>query len=316
MNEFDRIAAYFAPLASSPGAAGLKDDVAELSEAPAHSTLVATVDALVEHIHFLPSDPIDSVARKLVRVNVSDILSKGAKPTEALLTLGWPEARPEDDLATFADALGNELKKWGIHLVGGDTVNVPKSLFLSLTLMGHSPGASPIRRSGARVGDIIWVTGEIGWGAIGLEAALQDGAVDAIERYRVPEVPPLGMAEILSAHATGTMDISDGLLADLGKLAEASEVAAHIEASTVPLARSAGDFDKAISQLAGGDDYQFLFTTAPEARDMIRQACAEIGVSVTEIGHVTDGHGVHVTWRGIQQSLPHRLGFAHGEANG
>ena len=158
MSEFDWIARYFAPLVTTERAAGLLDDVAELSS---HARIITT-DALVEGVHFLPSDPIETVARKLVRVNISDILAKGGVPGEALLTLGWPKGRAEADLAGFAKALGEELDHWGASLIGGDTVTAPGGLFLSLTLTGHiATGEHIIRRSGAKAGDGIWITGKI-----------------------------------------------------------------------------------------------------------------------------------------------------------
>src|SRR5262245_54079007 len=157
MDEFDLIRTYFAPLAASPGADGLRDDVAEVAPG-----LIATKDAIVEGIHFLPDDPIGTVAQKLVRVNVSDIIAKGGKPDAALLALVWPTSRPVAEISDFARALGADLARWGAHLVGGDTTSTDGPLTLTLTLLGKVGGSGPVRRSGARAGDDIWVTGVIG----------------------------------------------------------------------------------------------------------------------------------------------------------
>lgn len=160
MAERDWIGKYFAPLAASAGAAGLSDDTAQLGTWK--RPVAVTTDAMVEGVHFLAADPIASIARKLVRVNVSDILSAGALPREALLTLGWPAERPEAELAAFAGAFSEELSRWNIALIGGDTVASPLGLFLSLTLTGECVGEALVRRGGAGAGDDLWVTGEIG----------------------------------------------------------------------------------------------------------------------------------------------------------
>ncbi|MEO1406205.1 MAG: thiamine-phosphate kinase, partial [Pseudomonadota bacterium] len=232
MSEFDWIAKYFAPLAKGAGAVGLTDDVAQLVP----ENRIITTDALIETVHFLSTDPIDTVARKLVRVNVSDVLAKGAKPAEALLTICWPKTRTEDQLRRFAEAFGDELAKWDIDLAGGDTVTSPSTLFLSLTLTGALPeGAGPIRRSGAKPGDTVWITGEIGWGGVGLADAKANKSSEAAGRYRVPEIPSITLADTILTHANASMDVSDGLVADLTKLLTASGCGAEIALDTVPL---------------------------------------------------------------------------------
>ncbi|HAW54704.1 MAG TPA: thiamine-phosphate kinase, partial [Hyphomonas sp.] len=176
MAEKDWIAKYFAPLARAGGAAGLRDDLAQLADSK--SPTVITVDALVEGVHFLASDPVASVDQKLVRVNVSDVYAAGALPSEALLTLGWPKERPESDLAEFASALGAELDAFDIHLIGGDTVRSPGGLFLSLTMTGTCLGETPVRRMGAGPDEDIWVTGRVGAAYLGFDA-IQKGAVES-----------------------------------------------------------------------------------------------------------------------------------------
>jgi thiamine-monophosphate kinase len=298
MDEFDLIRRYFAPLVTSPGADGLRDDVAEIQPG-----LIATKDAIVEGIHFLPDDPISTVAQKLVRVNVSDIIAKGGKPDAALLALVWPKSRPVAQLDDFARALGTDLARWGAHLVGGDTTSTDGPLTLSLTLLGRVNARGPVRRSGAMVGDDVWVSGTIGDGWLGLmvaKGAFGQMTAEArnflVSKYRVPEPPRLPFADLVAVHATGSIDVSDGLIADAGHVAEASGVSVMIEAASVPLSAAGYGFltnAKADLRalLTGGDDYQTLFTAPASARGAIEAA----GQQVTRIGRVEQGAGVVVT---------------------
>jgi thiamine-monophosphate kinase len=285
MDEFDLIRRYFAPLATSPGADQLRDDVAEIAPG-----LIATKDAIVEGIHFLPDDPIATVAQKLVRVNVSDIIAKGGKPDAALLALVWPKGRDATQLGDFSRGLGKDLERTGGPLT------------LSLTLLGRVGARGPVRRSGAQVGDDVWVSGTIGDGWLGLMAAKGAfGKLSAearnlmVSRYRVPEPPRLRFADLVAQVATGSIDVSDGLVADAGHVAEASGVALVIEAVRVPLsAVGEGYLTNAKADLrallVGGDDYQTLFTAPSSARGMI-EASKE---AVARIGRVEAGAGVKV----------------------
>lgn len=302
MNEFDLIRSYFAPLATSAGADGLRDDVAEIARLEDGMGLIATADAIVEGVHFLPDDPIESVAQKLVRVNVSDILAKGGKPDAALLALIWPRHRPQAEIADFARGLGKDLARWGAHLVGGDTTATDGPLTLSLTLLGRVGPRGPVRRSGAVVGDDIWVSGTIGDGYLGLLAATGKlGVLSAearnllVSRYRVPEPPRLAMADLVAQVGTGSIDVSDGLVADAGHMAAASGVRLVIEAGDAPLSAVAASYvnnDRVTlaALLAGGDDYQTLFCAPRSAR----QAIGASGMAVTRIGQVEAGAGVAV----------------------
>ena len=271
MNEFDLIRRYFAPLATSPGADQLRDDVALIAPG-----LIATKDAIVEGIHFLPDDPLDTVAQKLVRVNVSDIIAKGGKPDAALLALVWPKGRPHEDLEAFARGLGKDLQRWGAHLAGGDTTSTDGPLTLTLTLTGRVGQRGPVRRSGAEPGDDVWVTGAIGDSWLGLQAATDRlGPLSAearnllVSRYRVPEPPRLPVADLVAAHATASIDISDGLVADAGHVAEASGARLVLRAADVPLSAVAAYYVENAKAdlralLTGGDDYQTLFTAPVE----------------------------------------------------
>ncbi len=312
MDEFDLIKSYFAPLATSAGADALRDDVAEIAPG-----LIATKDAIVEGVHFLPDDPIGTVAQKLVRVNVSDIIAKGGKPDAALLALVWPKGRDKAQIAEFARVLGNDLAKWGAHLVGGDTTSTDGPLTLTLTLLGRVDKLGPVRRSGAWVGDDVWVTGTIGDGMLGLMAAQgKFGKLSAeagnllVSRYRVPEPPKLAFANIVSAHATGSIDVSDGLVADAGHVAEASGVRIVIRAGDVPLSAVAQTYVangkvKMAALLTGGDDYQTLFTSPQSARAELEAAGA------TRIGVVEAGAGVVVLDPSGAEMAFERAGWSH-----
>ena len=310
VSERDWISRYFAPLVSAPGAAALRDDVAELS---ASGRMIVTTDALVEGVHFLPDDPIETVARKLVRTNVSDILAKGGRPHEALLTLGWPTGREEDQLARFAAALGEELALWGASLIGGDTTASPQGLFLSLTLTGTCGPEGPVRRSGAKAGDVLWVTGQIGAACRGFRA-LKVGQMDDpfVGRYREPALAPPGIVDLLRKYATASMDVSDGLLGDARILAAASGAAVSIDLGAVPYAGGADSLDERIALASWGDDYQVLFAAPLSATSQIGVDAAEIGVMAVSIGHFFAGEGLTASLDGKPVNLPETLGFEHG----
>lgn len=309
MSEFNWIAKFFAPLAKRAGAAGLLDDAAEFSGRAS----IVTVDALVEGVHFLSDDPIDTVARKLVRVNVADLIAKGARPDEALLTLGWPRRRDEAELAVFAQALGEELEHWGASLIGGDTVASPNGLFLSLTMTGvPATPRAPIRRSGAQVGDEIWLTGEeIGAGFLGLRDRLAGTVSDASKIYQVPHVPPLKMADLIASHATASMDVSDGLIADMQKLLVVSGYGASLELSGISIHRADGGGDPSLPEIldacTGGDDYQCLFTAPPSER----QAIIASRTFPQIVGRIEREAGLRLTWHDRPVELPEKTGFEH-----
>jgi thiamine-monophosphate kinase len=305
MDEFDLIRTWFAPLATASGAANLSDDVAEVELSGRR--LIITTDAIVEGVHFLPGDPVASLAAKLVRVNVSDVIAKGGRPDGALLTLVWPRARPTEDIGVFARRLGQELAAWGGRLIGGDTCSTDGPLVLSMTLMGTCTEQGPVRRSGARVGDDVWVTGTIGDSWLGLQVLMGEdlslSSADAewvIGRYREPCPPPLALAECVSRFASASLDVSDGLVADAGHIAEASGVEVVIEAGRMPLspaarrwlARSTGP---GVGLLAtGGDDYQTLFTASPADRPALEAMARDLSHPLTRIGAVEQGEGVRL----------------------
>jgi thiamine-monophosphate kinase len=314
MAEKNWIARYLAPLAQGAGAAGLRDDVAQLGVS---DPVAITTDAMVEGVHFLGTDPVDTVARKLVRTNVSDLLASGAEPAEALLVLGWPKGRGEAEIAAFAAALGDELAVWGAQLIGGDTVTSPGGLFLSLTLTGRCLNAGPVRRSGAKAGDCVWLTGTIGSAA----RAWQDHSrgirspfpgSSGADAYRLPVLPPLATAKLVADHASAAMDVSDGLLIDAKALAEASGVAMEMDLGAVRFAGGEMDLAEMLKLATWGDDYQTLFTAPENNSKLISREAQNSGIEITCIGKIVAGSGLSLERGGRNVNLPETLGFEHG----
>jgi thiamine-monophosphate kinase len=298
------ISRYFKPIATDPGALGLVDDAALLK---AHGEdIVVTTDAIVEGVHFLSDDPPDTIARKALRVNLSDLAAKGATPAGFVLTLALRDA-DESWLKPFARGIGEDAALFGCPLLGGDTVSTPGPLMISITAFGHVPSGKMVHRSGARPGDRVAVTGTIGDAALGL-AILKGNAVAAalagdatasetlVGRYRVPQ-PRNALAKAVRDHASAAMDVSDGLAGDLAKLCAASGVSAVIDAQSIPLSAPAAILlargtvgIEAI--VAGGDDYEILCAIPENRFDAFAQAAGLAGVAVTSIGTVIGGAAV------------------------
>ena len=296
--EFELIARYLAPLATAcPGAFGLADDAAVLDVSP-DRRLVVTVDAMAAGTHFLRDDPADLVARKLLRVNLSDLAAMGAAPLAYLTTLALDGEADAAWLEAFTAGLAADQAQFGVALAGGDTIRTDGPTVLTITALGTVAGPSPLRRNGARPGDLVYVSGTIGDGALGLAALkgeldqLDDGArTQLAERYRLPQ-PRLALGQALVGVASAAIDVSDGLVADLTHICAASDVAAEIETARVPLSTAAqqalaGQPDLLERVLSGGDDYELLFTVPPDAEGEATEAAATAGVEIAAIGRVT-----------------------------
>jgi thiamine-monophosphate kinase len=297
------IARYFRPLAKHPGALALTDDAAVLTP-PAGHELVLTVDAIVSGVHFFHDDPPDTVAKKALRVNLSDLAAKGAKPAGFLLVLALPKDTSEDWIAGFARGLGADAKAYKCPLLGGDSVRTLGPVTISITAFGTLPKGSMARRAGAKPGDRVVVTGTIGDAALGLMVhGRMDGAEKwalgpaeakhLIERYLLPQ-PRNAIAEAVRRHASAAMDVSDGLAGDLTKLCTVSGVSADVEVAHVPLSAAARKVVAAepvrIEQvLTGGDDFEIVCAVPPRKLAAFRAATAKARVPVAEIGVVTKG---------------------------
>jgi thiamine-monophosphate kinase len=274
---------------------------------------VLAADAMVADVHFLPDDPPETIGRKLLRVNLSDLAAMGAEPLAYLLTVALPHATPDAWLERFAAGLAEDQRLFGIAVLGGDTVSTPGPLTLSLTILGHLPPGEAIRRSGAQPGDDLWVSGTIGDGALGLRALRGQLADDGslASRYRLPQ-PRLALGQALRGLAHAMLDVSDGLVQDCGHLARHARCGAEIEAALIPLspmARAAGD---RAAILSGGDDYELLFAAPPHAAPRIEAASRASATPVTRIGRFTtappavsvlDEQGLDIT--------PARGGWSH-----
>ena len=301
-DEFGQIARLFRPLTQGVAEAfDLLDDAAAIPARPGYD-LVITKDALVAGVHFLPWEGPDLIARKLLRVNLSDLAAKGAEPYGYFLATAWSPEFGWPQRQAFADGLREDGETYGIVLLGGDTVSTPGPLTLCVTMLGWVPAGRMVRRGGAKPGDLVLVSGTIGDGGLGLLAAKgeiddPDGALE--RRYRLPE-PRLDLRERLLTHAHAAADISDGLIADAGHIAEASGLGLRLDLDRLPLSANAAgwlagqaDRAEALCRLASlGDDYEIVCSTAPEA-------AASLGLTV--VGEITaSGVEVRVDGRAVE----------------
>ena len=317
--EFDLIARYFAPLATDwPGAFGLTDDAALFGISDGADRIVTT-DALVEGTHFRPDDPPDRVARKALRMSLSDLAAMGATPEVYTLALRIPEKRGDDWVADLARGLAADQARYGVTLIGGDTVGGTGPAMLTVTAIGRLGHGTPLRRNGAAVGDDVHVSGTIGDGGLGLRACRGDAVgLDAVQRqyaidhYRLPE-PRIALGSALVGTATACLDVSDGLIADLGHLARASGLAAEVPLGDVPwseAAAAAADYPE-IERIAAGDDYELLFTAPPAQRDAVAAIARAAGTPVARIGRMLSGSGVQVLDGGRRPLRLVRTGWQH-----
>lgn len=298
MQEFEWIARYFAPLAGE-GSFGLQDDAACLAPDPGKH-LVLTKDALVAGTHFFAEDPPYCLARKLLRVNLSDLAAKGAEPLGYLLALMLPRGTAESWIESFADGLLADQEHYGIRLLGGDTTRTDGPLCLSLTAIGRVESGKMLRRSGAQAGDDLYITGTLGDAALWLAAHKQgvQTAESLHKRYLLPQ-PRAVLGSKLVLHATACLDISDGLLADAGHLATASGLSLIIEQTAIPLSTEAKALlqrDESLWQtiLAGGDDYELLFTAPPEQAGALQALAKQTKTLLQRIGRAEAGRGVEI----------------------
>ena len=305
LGEFEIIARYFRPLAfGKPGALNLSDDAALLDPSPGQ-TLVATTDTMIAGVHYLEDDPPDLVGGKLLRVNLSDLAAMGAAPLTYLLAIALPENFEERWLARFCEGLRVDQERFGVYLCGGDTTAISGPAVLTVTALGEVPRGQALLRSGAKAGDLVFVSGTIGDGALGLQVARgrlaglgRELGDFLLSRYHVPE-PRIELGIKLRGLARAAIDVSDGLVADLGHICETSGMGAVVEWQKIPLSEAVR---KAVATeprlrgavLGGGDDFELVFTGPAESRDAIAAAGKACGVAVTAIGRIVAGAGVSV----------------------
>lgn len=305
LGEFERIARFFRPLASAAdGALGLLDDAAIVKPMVGRE-FVVTTDAMVETVHYLSGEPPDRLARRLLRVNLSDLAAMGAEPVAYTLTTALPSTVGQDWVAAFAAGLAADQQCYGISLIGGDSVATSGPVMLSMTAIGAVKPDRALRRGGARPGDRVFVSGTVGDGHFGLLAArglLPSGPESELSesdcrqlagRYHLPE-PRLALGMALAEIATAAIDLSDGLPGDLGHICTASGVGARIDIAAVPLSAAgrravAADPALRLAGIAGGDDYELLFTVPETKRDAVAHLSLSLSLPLTEIGVIEVG---------------------------
>lgn len=323
LGEFGRIEKFFKPLAAGfPGALKLDDDAAVLPVEDL-SGLVVSNDAVVAGVHFRAEDPADLVARKALRCNLSDMAAMGAEPLAYTLTLALNRHGSADNdqwVEALAAGLASDQEQFGVHLIGGDSVLTPGPTMLSITIFGRRIGETVLRRSGARVGDDIYVSGTIGDAALGLKVLHEEldageAAAFLADRYHLPQ-PRVALGLALLNSASAAMDVSDGLAQDLAHICAASNVAGELSARDVPLssaARSLVAAERVTIEdiLGGGDDYELLFTAPKSARDIVAEASRSTEITISRIGVIVEGRGVTIR-DGDGRVVPlERLGYRH-----
>jgi len=317
LREFALISKHFAPLATSRGALSLTDDACVIEE-NSHCDLVVTSDALIEGVHFLNRDPPNLIARKALRVNLSDLAAKGAQPLGYLLAICLPRHCGEDWLEAFAAGLAEDQDRFGVSLLGGDTTATRGPLTLAITALGRVPKGRMIARGGARPGDGVFVSGTIGDAGAGLaickgELLAGEGADFLVGRYRLP-TPRLELGRALLGTAAAALDVSDGLIGDLAHIAEVSKVRITVDAERIPLSDAlAGawgrETEAVVRAATAGDDYEIAFTAATQEGALA--AGRRAGVPITRIGRVETGEGV-VLLDGAGREIPViQPGYSH-----
>jgi thiamine-monophosphate kinase len=296
--EFALIERYFRPLATDPGAFGLVDDAA-LYAPPRGEELVLTLDTIAAGVHFFADDPPAAVARKALRVNLSDLAAKGAVPAAYLMSLALPDGWTEGWVRDFAKGLAGDQKAFGISLLGGDTTRASGGLTVTITAIGRVPKGKMVHRAGARAGDAIFVSGTVGDAALGLGirlgtlAAPKAAEAHLRDRYLNPQ-PRTALAPLVRRFATSAMDVSDGLVGDLAHICRASGVGARIDAASVPLSKAAkalvaGNGLALKIALTGGDDYEILATVPAGRAAKFTSEAEAAGVPVARIGRIVEG---------------------------
>ncbi|GMG88041.1 thiamine-phosphate kinase [Biformimicrobium ophioploci] len=313
LGEFDLIRRFFASETDADGVVqGIGDDCAILLPPPGQ-LLATSVDTLVSEVHFpANADPAD-LANRALRVNLSDLAACAAQPLWFTLALTLPE--PDTVwLEGFSRGLREAAQKFGIALVGGDTTRGP----LCITIQVTGAAERPLTRAGAQPGDLVYVTGELGAGAAALPLVLSGDAgashwVQARNAFYYPQ-PQLEAAALIAPFASAALDVSDGLLADLGHICEQSGVGAEVHAEKVPVAELAAqtlDHDAALAMaVSGGDDYQLCFTVPAQSRSELERLVSAGVLEATEIGRVIEGNAVRMLKSGAEWQPP-ATGYTH-----
>ncbi len=315
------IARFFQPIAIHPGALGLGDDAAFVTPPPG-CDLVLKTDAIIGGVHFFAEDAAHTVASKALRVNLSDLAAKGARPLGFLLSLALPHEIGDNWLTNFAEGLRSDSVLYACPLFGGDTDRTPGPITISIAMFGSVPEGTMVRRAGARAGDRVFVSGTIGNASLGL--AVRKGKdwklseaqrQHLVARYLLPQ-PRNALAEAVRTHASASMDVSDGLAGDFAKLCRASRVGAIIEVERIPLSEAckavlAADPTMREIALSGGDDYEIVCTVPAAKAQSFRAAAQAVNVPVTEIGEIAAGEGARFLGSDGEPLTFQRAAFSH-----
>jgi thiamine-monophosphate kinase len=319
-DELSIIDRHFRPLAGE-GAFNLRDDAGVIAPPPGRE-IVVTTDTIANEVHFLPGDPPDTIAKKALRVNLSDLAGKGATPLAYLLNLALSLDIDDAWLTGFSAGLREDQARYGIKLLGGDTIAVPDRTVISVTAFGSVPEGRMVRRSGGRPGDLLYVSGAIGLSALGLAllkgeegpwSNLREATRDSlVRRYRVP-APPTQLAPVLLEFASAAMDVSDGLVGDCDKICAASACSAVIEAKAVPTAFSGSANRELLTRLlTAGEDFEVLAAVPSAQAAAFETTAAAAGMLVTRIGKLVEGSkATEVVFEG-QPLVLSRRAFVHG----
>ena len=311
MDEFDYIKKYFKPLTSAIGR-GLIDDAAVYKPLPNYE-IVITTDSIVEGVHFFGSeDPVD-IAKKALRVNLSDIASMGATPLFYNLALNIPKNKVENFIPNFVKGLNEDQIKYKIKLIGGDLTSSLKHTHITVSMFGHLPFGKAISRSNAKAGDFLYVTGLLGLSKIGLENFTSELPIflEAKKRYLLPE-PRVKIGALLREIATSMIDVSDGLVQDSSHLALNSDLSLEIDISSLPLPKYSSLNQKQIVHYAlyGGDDYELLFSCNPSNEKLVHDISIKTNITITKIGFFYKNDDQELTFKG-KKIKPKNISFRH-----
>lgn len=314
MREFDWIARYFFPLATDNAALGLQDDAA-LVTIPSGYELAITTDTLNEQVHFLPLTHPALLAQKVLAINLSDLAAMGAEPRYYSLAISLPHATDETWVEAFAQGLALMQERFGIYLIGGDTTATYGPLSITITAFGQCAQGKALRRNGARAGDHLYVSGTIGDAVIGLQMAQQEQDHALRTRYELP-TPRIALGQSLVGVASACMDVSDGLMQDIGHICRASNLGAEIELARIPLHPASSEWMEAgkISRtglISGGDDYELIFTAAADQSAQIKTLSHELGIALTQVGNITADTNIQLNDETGAAIVMLRQGYQH-----
>ena len=319
MNEFEMVQKYFLPLTMGRDeAGGLLDDAAIFS-VPDGMDMVISSDTLNSGTHFLEDEKPENIAHKCLRVNLSDMAAMGATPCAYQMNLAFNAYPDEPWVKAFSGALLEDNEKFGVFCAGGDTTVAEGSLLVSLTIFGFVPKGKAVKRSGAKEGDVIVLTGPIGRAAVGVKSLLGLLELDNPEPFlsicHKPE-PRTPLSPAIAQYANAAIDISDGLIADLTHVCDASGLSGELQLGAIPFTDETVALLKAgivnvETLLTGGDDYEIAMAVAPSNINALSEAAKAVGLDLSVVGEFKAGEGVHVMNEGEGELEFKQTGWTH-----